>query len=92
MGEGWINPLLVSFVSTSVAELGDKTQLAALALAARYKAAVPVFTGCFLGFLILTVAGATLGERLSRKIPGKILGVASGVVFVAVGVVLLLTA
>jgi len=83
------NLFWTSFISVFLAELGDKTQLATIALAARYGVALPVFTGCTLGFVVLTLVGMALGEQLSKKLPEKALKVATGAIFIVVGLFLL---
>src|SRR3954471_2413428 len=52
-----------------LAEMGDKTQIATVALAARYAAIVPVVIGTTLGMLVANVPVIFAGERLARKLP-----------------------
>jgi putative Ca2+/H+ antiporter (TMEM165/GDT1 family) len=56
-----------------VAELGDKTQIAAVALAAQYGSIVAVTLGATLGMLVADGLAVFLGERLADKIPVRAL-------------------
>lgn len=58
-----------TFVSFFLAEMGDKTQLATVALAARYPEPVWVVIGTTLGMLIADVPAVFLGERFAQRIP-----------------------
>lgn len=74
------------FVSTFallfIAELGDKTQLMAMTLAHRYRAA-PVLAGCFAAFALLNALAVGLGGTLASLVPrGPLLG-AAGLLFLA---------
>ncbi len=61
------------FVATAIAffwaEMGDKTQLATVALAAKYENLITVVLGSTLGMMLANVPVAYLGDGLSRKIP-----------------------
>lgn len=54
-------------------EMGDKTQLATVALAARYHTLVPVVLGTTLGMMIADVPAVWLGETLARRINMRLL-------------------
>lgn len=60
---------LASFVLIFVAELGDKTQLAMVALAAQSTSPWSVFVGGTLALWVVTIIGAVLGVTLLRRIP-----------------------
>lgn len=68
-----------------VAEMGDKTQLAVLSLAAKYNAFLPVWAGASLGLLaangLAIAGGSVLGHRLPEQTVRRI----SGVLFVIFG-------
>jgi putative Ca2+/H+ antiporter (TMEM165/GDT1 family) len=53
--------LLVSFAITALAELGNKTQLAVIALTAEYDTPVVVFLGVMLAFIVITELSVKLG-------------------------------
>lgn len=74
-----------SFMTISMMELGDKTQLALVALAAKYQSPVEVFTGMILGFLLLTAAALLVGRVLSERMPLRYLRIGSAALFMAFG-------
>ena len=71
---------LSAFALLFLAEMGDKTQLMAMTLAHRYRAA-PVIVGTFAAFLILNLLAVLVGEGLARLVPREIVLVAAGVLF-----------
>lgn len=71
-----------------VAELGDKTQLAVLSLAGRYRAPWSVFVGGALALTLVTALGVVGGQALTRVIPPHLLLWASAVAFVVMGVLM----
>ena len=79
------------FVTTAIlfflAEMGDKTQLATLALAARYQRVVLVTIGTTLGMLASDGLAVFLGERLAARIPMAWLRRAAAAAFFAFGAV-----
>jgi putative Ca2+/H+ antiporter (TMEM165/GDT1 family) len=68
-----------------VAELGDKTQLAVLSLAGKYKAPWPVFLGGAAALTVVTALGAIGGQGLCRLVPERLLLWISAVAFVVMG-------
>ncbi|MEP6971454.1 MAG: TMEM165/GDT1 family protein [Betaproteobacteria bacterium] len=81
-----------TFVTFFLAEMGDKTQLATIALAAHYDSAVLVVVGTTLGMLIADVPAVFIGDRLAGKIPMKLVHALAAAVFAALGVATLLGA
>lgn len=80
-----------AFVTTAIAffiaEMGDKTQFATVALAARFDDLIWVVVGTTLGMMLANVPAVLLGEGLARRLPLKqIRWIAAGV-FVLTGVV-----
>jgi Ca2+/H+ antiporter, TMEM165/GDT1 family len=71
-------------------EMGDKTQIATLALAAKYHALVPVVAGTTLGMLIADVPAVLLGRAVADRIPITLMHRVSAVVFLALAVLALL--
>jgi len=74
------------FVTTLIAfflvEMGDKTQLATVALAARYETLVPVVAGTTLGMMIANVPAVWLGEALAHRVDMKLMRrIAAGLFF-----------
>jgi len=77
-------------VAFFLAEIGDKTQVATMVLAARFDALLAVILGTTLGMLIADVPVVLIGKAASRRIPFKALRVASAIVFAVLGVLALL--
>ena len=69
-----------------LAEMGDKTQIATVALAAKYQALVAVVTGTTLGMMIANVPAVILGDRIARKIPVRIVHAVAAAIFAILGV------
>jgi putative Ca2+/H+ antiporter (TMEM165/GDT1 family) len=78
-----------AFVTTLVAfflvEIGDKTQVATIALGARYHDVLTVATGTTLGMLLVNVPAVFLGEELVKRVSLRITRVAAAVLFIALG-------
>jgi len=77
------------FVTTAVlfflAEMGDKTQLATVALAARFHSAVMVTIGTTLGMMASDGLAVFLGEKLSSRVQGRWLRIAAACLFFLFG-------
>jgi len=73
-----------------LAEMGDKTQVATVALAARYAAFAPVVLGTTAGMMLANVPVVFLGERLAAKLPLKVLRRVAAACFALLGVVALI--
>jgi putative Ca2+/H+ antiporter (TMEM165/GDT1 family) len=81
---------LTTVLTFFLVEMGDKTQIATVALAAKYQALLPVVAGTTLGMLIADVPAVLLGRALADKLPlGLVHGIAA-IVFVVLAVVALL--
>lgn len=81
--------LIASFCLIFLAELGDKTQLTALAFSTSSRSPWSVFLGTSLALICTTALAVVCGEALSRWVPVKVLHLASAVMFVLVGLILL---
>lgn len=81
-----------TLITFFLAEMGDKTQLATVALAAHFAAAVPVVIGTTLGMLIADVPAVFVGDKLAAKIPMKLVHWIAAAVFALLGVATLLGA
>lgn len=66
-------------------ELGDKSQITILALAAQSSFAIMVFIGSIIGFLVVNSIGAIAGDRVSAHIPLKIVKRVVGFIFILFG-------
>src|SRR5690606_20830795 len=82
------------FVTTLVAffllEMGDKTQIATVALAAKYASLWAVVTGTTLGMMIANVPAVLLGEVAARKLPMRLVHGVAAAIFFVLGVLVLL--
>jgi putative Ca2+/H+ antiporter (TMEM165/GDT1 family) len=67
--------------------MGDKTQLATVALAARYGSMLPVVAGTTLGMMIADTPAVILGERLAERAGARWLPRVAAVLFMLVGLV-----
>jgi putative Ca2+/H+ antiporter (TMEM165/GDT1 family) len=73
-----------------LAEMGDKTQIATVALAARFDSLAMVVTGTTLGMMIANVPAVFLGQAAADKLPKRLVhGVAAGI-FLVLGLATLL--
>jgi putative Ca2+/H+ antiporter (TMEM165/GDT1 family) len=85
-----------AFVTATIAfflaEMGDKTQLATVALAARFETLIPVVFGTTVGMLLANIPAVFLGKALAQKLPMTAIRIAAAVVFVATGVLSVLGA
>lgn len=72
-----------------VAEMGDKTQLAAITLAAETKAPVAVFVGASLALVLVSLLGVAAGTVLTQYVPAEYLQKAAAVAFIVIGVLML---
>ncbi len=77
-------------VTFFLVEMGDKTQIATLALAARYHALVAVVAGTTLGMLIADVPVVLLGRVVAERIPVQLMHRIGAAVFVALALLALL--
>ena len=77
---------LTTFGTIFLAELGDKTQLAAIMMTSRTKLPWSVFAGAALALCLVTLIGVLFGEGLIAVIPGNILKKGAALAFVVIGV------
>lgn len=70
------------------AELGDKTQLTTMILAAQSKRPVAVFFGAAIALALTSLLGVLLGDVITRIIPQKTIHFAAGLVFIVLGALL----
>jgi putative Ca2+/H+ antiporter (TMEM165/GDT1 family) len=80
----------LTFVTFFFAEIGDKTQLATVALAARYPDLIQVVAGTTLGMLIADIPAVILGEKAAPKLPLKLIRMVAAAIFAVLGVVVLM--
>ena len=70
-------------------EMGDKTQVATVALAAQYQALAAVVAGTTLGMMIANVPAVLLGDRIADKMPVKAVHAVAALIFAVLGVLTL---
>lgn len=79
-----------AFTATLIAfflfEMGDKTQLATIALGARFENAALVTVGTTAGMMLANVPAVLLGDRILRRVPLKIVRYLAAGLFAAIGV------
>jgi Ca2+/H+ antiporter, TMEM165/GDT1 family len=81
----------LTVVAFFLAEMGDKTQVATVMLAARYQQLVAVTAGTTLGMMIANVPAVLLGDRAVQRVPIAWVHRIAAAVFAAVGLIVLLS-
>lgn len=76
-------------VTFFLAEMGDKTQIATVALAANYMAPYAVVAGTTVGMLIADVPAVFIGNKFSQRIPLKLVRTVSAAIFAVMGLLAL---
>ena len=80
------SPIPVNAFCFFLAEIGDKTQIATIGLAARFEAFYPVVVGTTLGMMLANIPAVLIGDRIADKLPVKAIRITAAVVFAALGV------
>jgi putative Ca2+/H+ antiporter (TMEM165/GDT1 family) len=75
-----------TLITFFLAEMGDKTQIATVAMAAHYAAPLLVVIGTTLGMLIADVPAVFLGDKLANKIPMKLVHSIAAAIFAILGI------
>jgi putative Ca2+/H+ antiporter (TMEM165/GDT1 family) len=83
---------LTTLIAFFIAEMGDKTQVATVALAARYHSLVAVVCGTTLGMMLANVPAVYLGDKIANKVPLTLVHGVAALIFAALGVATLLGA
>ena len=76
-------------VAFFLAEMGDKTQIATVALAARYGDLVPVVAGSTLGLMLANVPAVFLGDKVATLVPMRVVHMVSAAIFAVLGLLTL---
>ena len=79
-----------TLVTFFLAEMGDKTQIATVALAAHYGAPVMVIAGTTLGMLVADVPAVFVGNKFAARIPMKLVHAVAAGIFALMGLLTLL--
>jgi len=69
-----------------IAEMGDKTQLATIALAAQFNTVITVWMGTTLGMMVSNAIGITVGIVMGRNIPERLIKWVAALIFIAFGI------
>jgi putative Ca2+/H+ antiporter (TMEM165/GDT1 family) len=77
---------LTTVIAFFLAEMGDKTQVATVMLAARFNAWASVVAGTTLGMMLANVPVVWFGDAITRKVPIKLVHTIGAVVFLVLGV------
>ena len=75
-----------TLIAFFLAEMGDKTQVATVALAAQYQALVAVVAGTTLGMMIANVPAVLLGDRIAARMPVKLVHGIAAAIFLGLGI------
>ncbi|MCD2512369.1 TMEM165/GDT1 family protein [Comamonas endophytica] len=78
-----------TLIAFFLAEMGDKTQIATVVLAAKYNAYLWVVAGTTLGMMLANAPVVWLGERITRLVPLRIVHLVSAAIFLVLGVLAL---
>lgn len=81
-----------TLIAFFLAEMGDKTQIATVALAAQYQAFLPVVAGTTFGMMIANVPAVFLGKKIAHRMPVKLVHGIAAVIFAILGIATLLGA
>ncbi len=90
---GWVGAWIATFslIAFFLAEMGDKTQFATMALAARFDSLLWVVLGTTLGMMAANIPAVLIGEKLAKNLPLKAIRWTAAAVFAATGVLTLIT-
>jgi Ca2+/H+ antiporter, TMEM165/GDT1 family len=80
------NPFWTVTTAFFLAEMGDKTQLATVALAAEYNSIIPVLIGTTSGMIIADAIGIIVGIVLGKKIPERLVKWIAAIIFIGFGI------
>jgi putative Ca2+/H+ antiporter (TMEM165/GDT1 family) len=78
--------LMLTVVLFFLAEMGDKTQIATIALGARYEDVVSVTIGTTLGMMLANAPAVWIGQKFTQHMPIKWVHAVAAITFIAIGV------
>ncbi|OGR85692.1 MAG: hypothetical protein A2901_05710 [Elusimicrobia bacterium RIFCSPLOWO2_01_FULL_54_10] len=78
-----------AFVTIFLAELGDKTQLGVLSFTAAGKSPATIFAAASLALILSTFTGVLAGSLLAKYFDPKVVRVVAGLLFIAVGLLVI---
>lgn len=82
-------PFVATLIAFFLVEIGDKTQIATVALSARFEALVMVTAGTTLGMMLANVPAVLLGEAAATRVPLKLINGLAAALFAILGVMAL---
>jgi len=85
-----LKTFLTTFGLVFIAEMGDKTQLAAITLVAKTKEPIAVFLGAALALVVVSLIGVAVGSVLASYINTEYLEKTAALAFIAIGILMLL--
>jgi Ca2+/H+ antiporter, TMEM165/GDT1 family len=91
-GLGRFGVFMTTLIAFFLAEMGDKTQIATVALAARFPSVLSVVAGTTLGMLLANVPAVYFGDRIANRIPLRLVHGIAALIFAVLGVATLLGA
>ncbi|MEI7671602.1 MAG: TMEM165/GDT1 family protein [Deltaproteobacteria bacterium] len=80
-------PFWTVAIAFFIAEMGDKTQLATVALAAKYQSIIPVWMGTTTGMVIADAIGIVIGIVIGKKIPERVVKWFAAIIFILFGLI-----
>lgn len=83
-------PFVTTLISFFLAEMGDKTQFATIALGAKYASLTMVVLGTTLGMMAANIPAVLLGERLAKYVPLSKMRFVAAALFAIFGILILL--
>ena len=83
---------VTTFIAFFIAEIGDKTQIATVALAAAYPNLLAVVSGTTLGMMVANVPVIFLGKAFSDRLPLRLLNYGAALLFTVIGVIFIIRA
>jgi putative Ca2+/H+ antiporter (TMEM165/GDT1 family) len=84
-----LGAFLTTLIAFFLAEMGDKTQIATVALAARYQAPVAVVVGTTIGMMLANVPAVLLGGAAAGRLPLRAIHIVAAAFFAVLGIVAL---
>ena len=75
-----------TLVAFFLAEMGDKTQIATVALAAQYHAFLSIVAGTTLGMMLANVPAVVLGDRIAHRMPTRLVHGVAAAIFAGLGI------
>jgi Ca2+/H+ antiporter, TMEM165/GDT1 family len=78
-----------TLVAFFLAEIGDKTQIATIGLAARFEQFYPVVLGTTLGMMLANIPAVLIGGKIADKLPVKAVRITAAIMFAVLGALIL---